>query len=1269
MGFENPAFMTVSPAFSSLPRRALRWLAALAALGTLVFATAAALMFFWVLPNIADHRETVANLMSRALGQRVTLDAVSGVWQQARPEFRLQGVHLYDLQGRPALYLPELKAAFAWRSLLFLEPRFNHIELQGLSVEVQRARDGHFYVGGIPVNPSAPDSGFSNWLLRQGEVHVGKATLTWLDEVRNAPPLVLTAVDFKLNNLFHTHRMQLSAFAPVSLLARPLTIDAQFKARNVDNIKTWNGTVSTDVAGVSFPQLATWLALPYQPRQGRGALHLRFDVVRGALTRVGAAFDLRSIETTLGDGLPALRLAQVRGQAMWQRGEDGQRVAFENVQVARPGTSLGASFNMGLAWNAASHEITAQAFSLGGWESLLPSLPMDAALRARLQALQPQGRLDTLRFRWTGAQPGLDNFSIATRFAGLGVAAVDEGPGLVNFTGRIEGDARAGVFEIDSKQLEMNLPSLFREPLIAFDDLGAHGRWQKTTRGRLLILDDAVFSNRDAAGSAKGRYELIPGHPGIIDLSAKLTRADGKAVYRYLPKKIGDRTVDWARQSVVAGYSDDVELTLRGDLTQFPFVQGSGLFRVDAQIKDGVIDYVQGWPRIEGIQARMLFKGKSMEVSSDQAGIFGVALSSVRAVIPDLLHHEEQLHVEGEANGPIQDFIRFSNFSPVGERLRGIADTLDGSGPMRLALKMNIPLQHPDMAAVAGRLSFQGDTLFPAGRPRLEQVRGGIDFTSDGLGAKNITAQFLGGPLRIDASTRDGQVQILAQGRATAAGITPWLGAKWGNRLSGQTSWQGQIDMDPVGERVRIVSDLVGLGSSLPAPLAKPAAQTLPLLVTSQPQADGQLHEVRLGKTVGAVWRNTAGGRFNRGEIHFGGPAVMPGEPGLHLAGSGHGLDFSGWLALLPGGDGQDALSLSSIELSFDVFDLMGRSYQDIRLQGRIRNGLFRTQVNGRGLNGVLTYRPAGDQEARVSAQFKQFTIPDRVVIVGAAEGSSMKASDFPLLDVTVEDFRLQDNALGRLEAVAHSSPQGIVIDSLKLTAPDSVFRMNGLWRASGLSETRADLSLSVTDAGKFLARFGYPDTLKRGSADIQGNATWEGSPADFSFRTLAGQLDFKARDGQFLKIEPGVGKLLGVLSLQSLPRRLSFDFRDIFNDGYAFDDISATLRIARGVVYSDNFKMRGPSAKVNMSGLADLNQESVQLRVKVIPKLSEGVAVAGALIAGPLAGMGALAAQKLLRDPIEEAISQEYMVTGPWLAPDVKRLSKAKAEAQATEP
>lgn len=1254
--------MTVSSPLSVFLRRASRWLAALAALAVLGFATAAALMFFWVLPNIADHRDTVANLMSRALGQQVTLEAVSGVWQQARPEFRLRGVRLYDPQGRPALYLPELEAAFAWRSLLFLEPRFNRIELQGLTLGVRRARDGHFYVGGIPVNPGDPDSGFSSWLLRQGRVHVGQATLTWLDEVRNAPPLIFTAVDFTLTNARRTHRLQLHAVPPASL-AQPLTVDAKLSARDADDLKTWNGTLDASMAELSFPQLGSWLALPYQPQQGQGALNMRFEVARGALTGVAAGLDLRAIETTLGDGLPALRLDAVRGQAVWQRGPDGQRVAFENLRVARPDAALGAPFDAGLTWNAASREFTARALSLSGWQSILPSLPMDEALRARLHTLQPQGRLDDLLFRWSGAQPGLDNFSIAARFSGLGVMAAGNQPGLANLTGRIEGDARAGVFEIDSKQLVLSLPGLFREPALGFDSVQARGSWKKTPRGRRLTLAEMAFANQDMAGTARGDYELIAEHPGVIDLSAHLSRAEGTAVYRYFPKKIGDHTVNWVRRAVVAGHSDNVQLNLKGDLAQFPFEHGNGVFRVDVQASDAVIDYVPGWPRIEGIHGRVLFQGKTMEVTSSQARIYGVALSPVKAVIPDLIHHEELLHIDGEASGPIRDFIRFANSSPVGERLRGFTRDVDGSGPMKLALKLQVPLRHSHDATLSGRLSFLGDTLLASGLPQLDQVRGDIDFTHDSLNAKNITAQFLGGPLRIDTATRDGQVQILAQGRATAAGMTPWLGTEWGKRLSGQAAWRGQIDLDPAGERIRIESDLVGLASGLPVPLTKAAAQPLPLRVTRQPQGDGLLNDVRLGQTVSAVWRSTATGGFGRGEIRFGGPAEMPAEPGLRLAGSGRGLDISGWAALLPKGDGRDALPLSSIDIRFDALDLMGRRYQEVRLQGRTRNGLLRTRVTGHELNGVLTYRPAGEQPARVSAQFRQLTIPAAAPATGQAAGMNMTAADFPTLDVTVEDFRLRERPLGRLEAVARGAPQGLVIDSLQLTHPDSEFRMSGLWRGGAQSETNAELNLKVLDAGKFLSRFGYADALRRGSADIQGNATWIGSPADFAFDTLAGQLDFKARSGQFLKIDPGAGKLLGVLSLQSLPRRLSFDFRDIFNEGYAFDDIGATLRIARGVVYSDDFRMRGPAAKVNMSGLADLNQESVQLRVKVIPKLSEGLAVAGALIGGPLAGVGALAAQKLLRDPFEEATSQEYMVTGAWQEPDVKKLTRAKTE------
>lgn len=1257
--------MSVPASLLNCTRCATRWLAALAGVGVLALAGTAALIYFWVLPNIGDHRDRVAALMSRALGQQITLEAVSGTWQQARPEFRLQGVRLYGSDGKLALELPSLDAAFAWRSLLFLEPRFNHIELKGLSLDVRRARDGHIYIGGIPVNPAAPDSGFVNWLLRQGRVHVSDATLTWQDEVREAASLVMHDVDLTLANVRHVHTLKLRAVPPATL-ARPLAVEARLQARDVDDLATWRGTVEASVAGVALPQLANWVSLPAHIGRGWGALRVMATIDGGRIARVAAGMDLRELETRLGADLPALDLHRVRGRASWQRAIDGQqRVMFEDLRVTRPGAVASGPFNIGLAWGGGEREISARALHLDAWDDLLPSLPMDDALRARLRALQPQGQFDDLRFGWRGEQPALDNFSVAAHFSGLGVRTVDGQPGWRNLSGRIEGDTASGRFELDSQELVVNLPGVFRAPEIALDRLLARGSWEKTARGHRLHFDESRFTNADLEGTLKGSYEQIAGKAGAADFNARLTRVAGTAVHRYFPRVVGDNTVNWVREGVVAGYSDNVTLRLKGDLSRFPFEDGEGVFHIEVALKDAVIDYVPGWPRIEDIQGRIVFEGKRMEVQAQQARMFGVTLAPVKAVIPDLIHHEEVLEIDGQANGPAEDFIRFANQSPVGARLRGFTDGLGGGGPMRLDLALTIPLRHSRDTTLHGRLTFLGTTLTPLTLPRIEQARGAIDFTQARLGARGITAQFLGGPLRIDVDTFGEGVSIRAQGRSSAAGLAALLGPNWGKHLSGQTDWQGQIDLLASGERVRIESDLVGLASSLPEPLAKPAGVALSLTANVQPQADGRRYALRLGNTVSMVWLGSPAGVWTRGELRFGGLATLPAEPGLRVTGQVSALDLTGWLGLLPASDDDQAVPLSALDLKLDVLDLMGRRFRDMQLQARNRNGILRGDVSGRDVNGVLTYRAAGAQPARVSARFSRLTIPQRAGgdTPKAAGGRSLEAERFPVFDLSVEDFRLEDRPLGRLDALARGTPQGMVIDRLQLAHADSVLHMSGLWRDGVPTETRAELKLSVNDVGKFLDRFGYADVMARGAAEFQGNATWAGSPADFAFDTLAGQIAFQAKNGQFLKVNPGAGKLLGVLSLQSLPRRLSFDFRDIFSQGYAFDEAGATLRIARGVVYSDDFRMRGPAARVDMSGLANLEQEAVQLRVKVVPKLSESVAVAGALLGGPIAGVGALAAQKLLRDPFEQMVSQEYLVSGPWQSPDVKKLPKMKAE------
>src|SRR5262249_29002757 len=149
-----------------------------------------------------------------------------------------------------------------------------------------------------------------------------------------------------------------------------------------------------------------------------------------------------------------------------------------------------------------------------------------------------------------------------------------------------------------------------------------------------------------------------------------------------------------------------------------------------------------------------------------------------------------------------------------------------------------------------------------------------------------------------------------------------------------------------------------------------------------------------------------------------------------------------------------------------------------------------------------------------------------------------------------------------------------------------------------------------------------------------------------------------EASRGQFAKIEPGAGKLLGLLSLQSLPQRALFDFRDVFSAGFAFDRIEGDVKVARGVLVTDGFEIAGPSAFVSMSGEVSLPLETQTLTLHIVPEVGEGLALAATIIGTPVLGLSTLLVTKLLKNPLGNAVAYEYQVTGSWDNPQVTRLS-----------
>ncbi|HWP85234.1 MAG TPA: YhdP family protein, partial [Terriglobia bacterium] len=736
----------------------------------------------------------------------------------------------------------------------------------------------------------------------------------------------------------------------------------------------------------------------------------------------------------------------------------------------------------------------------------------------------------------------------------------------------------------------------------------------------------------------------------------------------YLPLVLNPEALKWLDSAILGGRSENAAVRIKGDLAEFPFVdEKRGLFQVTARITGGILEYATGWPRIENISAELGFRGRRMEIKADSANIFGAKLSKVRVAIPDLLNRDERLEIGGEATGPLADKIRFINESPVSGMIDGFTEGIRATGSGKLLLKLAIPVRHARDTRVAGDYQFIDAGIEAApGRPAISEVNGRLQFTESSIKAQGITGQVLGGPATLNVtSAPEGGVQFDAQGRSNVAALATLVEHPLLRRLQGTTEWRATALLRKGSPDYRIGSNLVGVSADLPEPFAKMAQQEWPLLIERKVTGSGQdLLSVALNDAVFGLFERTeaeGGTRLRRGVLSFGKQPALPQRDGIQITGSLGTLDLDRWRPLLKG-QGDEGL-LAGVDLTVDRLVVFGKPIHALHVNARAQDGNWSGSLAGREVAGEFNWKPAG--RGLIHGRLKHFILPEDLEPQQGRTPAAVEG-DYPALDIVADSFQVRQRKFGKLELKAVQQDRDWRIEKLRLAREEGVLDAEGVWQgAAGRPRTALNVNLQVSDVGGFLAALGYPDTVRRGTASVSGKLDWPGNPYDMSPANLSGNFKLEAKSGQFLKAEPGAGKLLGLISLQALPRRITLDFRDVFSDGFAFDVIEGNMKISQGVMKTDDFFIKGPAALVQMSGEVNLANETQNLRVRVIPTLGEGVSIASALIGGPVAGLTTLIVQKLLQNPLEKIAAYEYSVTGTWDNPNVAKLVRAPVAAE----
>jgi uncharacterized protein (TIGR02099 family) len=848
----------------------------------------------------------------------------------------------------------------------------------------------------------------------------------------------------------------------------------------------------------------------------------------------------------------------------------------------------------------------------------------------------------------------------------------------------------------------------------------------------LVEVDGFDFSQGGLKASLSGKHllPLNEGRSGVkgagnADFTGTVDGFDIARIGRWLPLATHEGLRDWLTGALQGGTLHDARVRLRGELAHFPFradnaaERGRGEFRVSGRIQDGKLDYAPAhrsadgkaplWPLAENINGTILFDRARMEIHGDTARTLGLNLSNVRAVIPELGARDSILDIDGAAAGQLQDFLRYVASSPVLEWIGHFTEDTKATGNARLGLKLQLPLANLHDTKVQGALQLQNNdvTLFPE-LPPVQAALGKIEFSEHGVNLNGIGASFLGGPLQLSGGTqRDGSIMIRLAGTATADGMraTSSLPAlqRLAPRLSGGARFGGSVTVKDRATQIVIDSTLAGLGVELPAPLNKPAADVLPLhfTLTGQPTGDnGVGHDeirVAVGSGVSARYvreRQPHGPWIvKRGGIGVNVPAPEP-DSGMMINVNMKSVNVDRWLAAASSIAGPSDASVQASAAAqeggmaqYVMPDLVGaratelvigeRTLHDVVVGMTHQPGVWQASIDSRQVTGWVTWNEAqsGQGMGKVTARLASLDIPESSAneVKDLLESGKNPGASIPGLDIVAERFELFDKQFGRLELIA-SNAQALAgrewrIERLAITNPDGQLKANGRWLTrDGKSNTSLNFNLDISDAGRLLDRLGFPGTLRRGKGLLSGDISWAGLPYSLDIPSLSGQVQMNVEDGQFLKKDPGAAKLLGVLSLQMLPRMLKLDFHDVFSEGLAFDGITANAMISRGVVHTDNLKMHGVAATVLMDGTADIANESTNLHVVVIPEFNLGTGpLVYALAVNPVIGLGSYLAQLFLRAPVMKALTYHMQVTGPWKSPNVVKLDSQTANAAAT--
>ena len=1256
-------------------------------------------------------------LLVLTLGLKMVLDRAPQYqsqiksWVHEQTGFYIRFAHVYPSLRwyGPELYFDQLElrskddlttvavarggsvAVDVWQLILSARLRAGRIRLEAPQLQVVRIGPNRFRLAaGLEFGSSGGSLTDTLRRLPRGRLVVRDADVTLRQWNAALPELKFGKLDFDLWRTGERADLELSMDMPAQLQG---SVRLRLGASGFDGNEGLLWSVRLRARDVSLPG---WHELLPEFSNTLTAGVARIDLSAaggGNFLQSSAEFtanDIAIVRAGTGAGAAPLALREVGGEFEFARDQDRWRLSGKRVRAFAAGQAARET-RFSINWRAPAGllaDLDAQVDYLG-FAALAPIVAVlpQKELRDRIDAYDLSGEWFDTRLRYSRANAdATPRWSASARFSGAGFAPMGRAPGFAALSGSVRGDERSGQLQISSPGARMLWPQEW-PAAITLDTLQGSVFWKRMTDGVLLASQNLQTSNKDFHATTKFALQRFDtDRAAEITLASKVTDVDATAAPRYLPRqRIAPTALSWLNRAFVSGRVPQADLVLRGPLRNYPFRDGSGLFLVRFPVENLTLDYREGWPRIRDISLDAQFHNQGLTVWVTHASAGEVVVQHATGTFEDFKTGELKIHADAHTDAAAA--IGFLAATPLDVMAEHAFSKVDAAGPLDARIDLFLPFKEFDQRRVLVAAQLDGVSLaYKGSKAAATQLRGSVSVDGAQVPQAQLRGVALGGPLQVRAraprNKSDLATQLELRGTLTADGVRAAFDLPADVIPSGHADWRGTVRLSPAPARerwVRMTSNLAGLAITLPQPFNKPAEAPLPFFAQMEwPKTGAPLIRVNVTPLVRGILEldsNDDTLRWSRAAIQFGGesPVLSSSDP-LVVAGHVGRLDLSGWLRRQGAASAPASASpfdrLQTASLQVDELRVQGLAFRDVGLRLTAADRAWQVDVEGPDAQGTLRF-PRGAQTADPwELKFSHLKIGgagnddagnDET---GPAQPSVASPRSVPALHLQSDQLFWHDRSIGSIDAVLSKREDGIALDQLHVHSPSFNLQAEGSWRGPEGGKGALDGVLVSNDVQKTLTQFGYADVMQAKAGRLDFELSWLGAPSVQAVATLNGHVKLEADKGQIVDLHPGAGRVLGLASVATLPRRLFLDFSDLTDKGLAFDTIRGDFDVRDGDAYTTNVLLDGPAAEIGLIGRVGLAKQDLDQTAVVAGNFGNSLPLASTLAAGPVVGAAVLVFTQVFKQPLKGLARGYYRITGSWENPLVERVKSDEAAA-----